>query len=481
MKNKILYSRYMLFFLLIGTMTSCKKSFLEVVPKGKQIAETTADYNLLLNNVNFIELIADIQVPMGDEVAAVDPYFMGESLKTQRLFKWEAMIYEPDQGSQEMQGLMTSIYSYNKIINEVMQSTGGTEQMKRSIRAEAMAGRAWTYFLLINYYGKPYNEATAATDPGYPIVRNADVTATKFERASVKEVYDFIVDDLTLALADLPSQTSSRVRMSKPAAEGILGKVYMFMGKFDEALPFLKAAVTDFANAQIPLGLYNYNETMAPDGEFMPIDIFGPEMPNQYFHEENVLAKVFINNWTLINSELVLSENTAGLFAPSDFRLYFYESSVLFGEDYPNGLLRRIGPPFTSIGVSVPDTYLLLAECKTRLGDLSGGRADVETFRKNRMPEDDAGVPSAIASDKFSLVKFILDERIREFAMQGYRWFDMRRLSVDQDYKTLVNYKHVVYDENGDIAHTYTLKPERLVLQFPKKIIDENPGMENNP
>lgn len=481
MKNKILYSWSMLFFLLIWIMISCKKSFLEVIPKGKQIAVTTVDYDLLLNNVNFIELIADIQVPMGDEVAAVNPYFMGESLKTQRLFKWEAIIYEPDQGSQEMQALMASIYSYNKIINEVMASTGGTEQMKKSIRAEALAGRAWSYLLLINYYGKPYSEATAATDPGYPIVRNADVTATKFERASVKEVYDFIVEDLNVALEDLPAQTSSRVRMSKPAAEGLLGKVYLFMGKLDKALPLLNAAITDFANAQIPVGLYNYNETLAPDGEFMPVDMFGPQMPNQFYHDENVLAKIFTNNWSFINSELVITEHTIGLFTPSDFRLYFYASSVLFGEDYPNGLLRRIGPPFTSIGVSVPDTYLLLAECKARLGDLSGSVADVETLRKHRMPEDDAEVPSAIAADKFSLVKFILDERIREFAMQGYRWFDMRRLSVDPIYNTLVNYKHLVYDENGNIANTYTLKPERLVLQFPKKIMNENPGMVNNP
>ena len=68
---------------------------------------------------------------------------------------------------------------------------------------EAMAGRAWTYFLLINYYGKPYSAATAATDPGFPIIQVADVTTTTFTRASVQEVYDFIIKDLTTAIPNL--------------------------------------------------------------------------------------------------------------------------------------------------------------------------------------------------------------------------------------------------------------------------------------
>jgi hypothetical protein len=133
-------------------------------------------------------------------------------------------------------------------------------------------------FFLINYYGKPYS-ASAGTDAGFPIIMEADVTETSFKRASVQEVYDFIIQDLVTAMPDLPLQTTHRIRMSKAAAEAILGKVYVFMGKFDKALPELNAAFADLARSTIPVRLYDYNNTFAPGGSFLPIGLFGPTYP----------------------------------------------------------------------------------------------------------------------------------------------------------------------------------------------------------
>ena len=96
------------------------------------------------------------------------------------------------------------------------------------------------------------------------------------------------------------------------------------------------------------------------------------------------------------------------------------------------------------------------------------------------MPAASVAVPANIASQRVSLLKFILEERIREFAAQGYRWFDMRRLSVDPLFSN-VSYKHQVFDMDGKVVATFPLKPERFTLQLPPKVIDLNPGMENNP
>ncbi len=480
MKNISFFIKPLVFVLLIAGLSSCEKEFLEIKPKGKLIAETVSDYDLALSNLKFININTDAQVPLSDEVAAVEPYFSGATLRMQRLFRWEDVIYQPDENAQEMEVPMQNIYAYNKIINEVMDASGGTEQQKKSIRAEAMAGRAWTYFLLINYYGKPYNKATAASDPGFPIVTNADATLTHFTRASVKDVYDFILKDLSTAIPNLPKLTH-RVRMSKAAGEGLLGKVYMFMGKFNKALPFLNASISDLSSAGIPTGLYNYNQTFAPNGEFMPIGLFGPNTPTPPNNKENIYAKQFINYWTFSNNELVIRPETADLYEASDLRLNFYSANAFFGGPYPNGILRRIGPTGVQFGVTVPDIYLLRAECKARLNDLPGAVADVETLRKNRMPVADASVPATIATDQEALVKFILEERIREFAVQGYRWFTMRRLSVDPVYSSTINHTHKLYDASGNVIETYTLRPERLVLRFPQKIMEQNPGMKNNP
>lgn len=473
---------YFSFLLLTLLMLSCKKSFLEITPKGSLIAQKTNDYNLLLSNLDLLNISTSglAQVVLGDEVAAVDPYFSGSLLKTQRLFRWDDMIYEPEEDAAEMFVPMRNIYQYNKIITEVMNSTEGTEAQKKSIRAEALAGRAWTYFLLINYYGKPYS-SSSATDPGFPIITKADVTETNFTRASVKEVYDFIVSDLTTAIPDLPANTTHRLRMSKGAAEAILGKVYLFMGKYSEAIVQFNTALTNLSASDIPVRLYDYNVTFATGGSFLPIGMFGPSYPTVPNNEESAYAKQFINNWTFNFSELVITPQTVALYGTTDQRRKFYVATPYpSGAAFPSGMLRRRGPSGVQFGVIVPDIYLMRAECKARLNDLAGAKADVEALRVKRMPAADAPVPAATAADQQLLVKFILDERIREFAVQGFRWFDMRRLSVDPQFSSTVGTTHQVYDAAGAVTSTFTLRPERLVLRFPQKVINQNPGMQNN-
>lgn len=486
MKNIFQYNKLLLILLFTIALTSCKKDFLEITPKGKLIAQTTDDYYKLLNDNNFLTILfsyggGSSQVILGDEVASVEPYFNGSALNVQRLFRWDAVIYEPDEDADEMAVPMKNIYAYNKIINEVGAATEGSEEKKQSILAEALAGRAWTYFLLINYFGLPYNEVTSAKDPGFPIITKADVTETQFTRASVNDVYDFIVEDLTTAIANLPIHTPHRIRMSKTAAEGLLGKVYMFMGKFNEALPHLNASIDSLATSSIPMGLIDYNAAFtAPNGIFLPVGLFGPTFPGAFNNIENVYAKQFINSWTFTNNEIIASKETADLYKPSDLRLKFYDKNAFFGSSYPNGMLRKIGPTATQIGVVVPDLYLLRAECKARLDDLEGSEADVKTLRENRMPIADAALPPSIASDKKALVKFILEERIREFAVTGYRWFDMRRLSVDPEYSSTIKNTHTLYNEDGSVKETFTLTPERYALRFTQKLMDQNPGMLNN-
>lgn len=460
---------------------SCSKEFLEITPKGKLIAKSVADYDLLLSNLDLLNMYTDAQVLMGDEVSAIEPFFSGAELRTQRLFRWDDVVYEPDEDAPEMGVPMNNIYLFNKIITEIEEATEGTESKKKAILAEARAGRAWTYHLLINYYGKPYDASTAATDLGIPIIKNADVTKTEFNRASVQEVYDFIVEDLTASIPDLPDGPYHRFRMSKPTAEALLGKVYIEMGKFEEAERALSASLRKIASAQIPVNLYDYNLTFAPDGEFMPIGLFGPEYPSTSDNAENLFAKQFINNWAFTDSEIVITPETKDLYTSTDLRLNFYANAAFMGDTYPNGLHRRIGPIATQMGMLLSDIYLMRAECLARLGKLSESIADVEFLRKHRMAQQYAAVPSSVGNNQENLVRFILEERIREFAGQGYRWYDMRRLSVDPIYQSTVGYNHILYEASGQVGKTFTLKPERLVLRFPEKLMIQNPGMNNNP
>jgi hypothetical protein len=114
-----------------------------------------------------------------------------------------------------------------------------------------------------------------------------------------------------------------------------------------------------------------------------------------------------------------------------------------------------------------------------RLGDTTTAIASLKTLRVKRMSTADANaIPTGMTP--LQLIQYVLNERIREFAMQGYRWFDMRRLSVDPLFSSNT-YTHTLYSTTGTVSATYTLRPERFTLQFPSAVIAQNPGMENNP
>jgi len=468
--------------LLCCGMESCTKSYLDITPKGKLIAQNVSDYDLLFDNQSLISSGSNSQVAMSDDVLQLDPYYSGAVLKTQRLFQWAAVIYDPGQDATEMTTVMTQLYVYNKIINEVMDAANGTMQQKQALYAEALANRAWCYFTLINYYGKPYDSTTAKTDLCYPIITTADVANSSFQRATVQQCYDLIINDLTTAIPSLLVNAAVRARMTRSAAEALLGKVYVYMGRYTAALTELNAAVADLPTT-FSVALYDLNVTMATGGTWGYNPVTNPTSyqslyPTAWTNTENIFCKqVTANNWNSTSSDLLLTPQAASLFTSTDQRRKFFTSQPYGGGTYiVPGALRRNSGTTLQEGIRLADLYLLKAECEARTGDLTDGTNDLVTLRNKRMSAMEAAVT---ITDKDSLTRMIINEREREFALQGERWFDMRRLYSDPLY-TGLTYTHNYYKSDGTVV-TYTLTPERLVMQFPQKVIDQNPGMSNNP
>jgi hypothetical protein len=302
----------------------------------------------------------------------------------------------------------------------------------------------------------------------------------------VQAVYDFIIQDFTKAIASLPITSQSAIRFNKAAAEGLLGKVYLFIGKNTEALAAFNAAFNDNAASSTPAKLYDYNIEMTPNGKFFPVTEDGPANSpgiNYLDVTESIVAKSFYNSSYngngFGNDFIVLSSKTRSLFDASDLRLNFFSTRLPNYTTNPSGRLSKAGVQLSKFGLQISELYLLRAEVKARLNDLTGARTDVEVLRSNRMPVANASVPAASAASQSALISFIFDEREREFAAEGYRWFDMRRESVDPLF-TGKTYTHTLYNQDGTTT-SFALKQQRLTLRLPYYITISNPDMPNNP
>lgn len=467
--------------------SGCKKSFLEITPQGVLIAQKTSDYDLMLNAGSLHQFSIFSPIAMGDDIAGSSSFnvlgFGAFSMSDQEAFKWSADLYLPNNTESEITVLVKHIYIYNKVIAEVMKSSGGTEAQKNTLRAEALTGRAWVNFLLVNYYGKPYNAATAATDPAAPLFMKADVTQTTFTRATVKQMYDQIIADLNEAIPLLPETITNRARASKPAAQALLGKAYVFMQQWEMALPLLQNFTSAMSRSSIPVGLYDYHKEFSTNGTFLPIDpMNGPNRLYADMDKEVAYMRSASRIYGAGLDGIIISPKTLALFTNSDERLKFFSPKTwLTGKSYPLGMMRAWGQSYANMGVTVPDIVLLIAECKARTGLLTEAAEEIKNFRTTRVTLQDAPVPQAIVNDKVALVKYILEERTREMALTGNRWLDMRRISVEPAFEGTIGTIHQLYDESGNVTATYTLKPERLTMRFSIYVMEANPNMTNNP
>ncbi len=123
---------------------------------------------------------------------------------------------------------------------------------KEQLYGEVYFLRAYYYFGLVKFFG----DVPLFTD------KRLGVTDSRtLSRSKKLEVYAQIEADLTKAIAVLPTVAAEPGRVTKYAAQALLGKVLLYQNKFDEAASMLEnvvngpySLVTDFASMYLETG-----------------------------------------------------------------------------------------------------------------------------------------------------------------------------------------------------------------------------------
>jgi len=439
MKNIL---KYVFFASVAVTAVSCD-NYLDVQPIGKVIPETLTDYRAVLTKAySTYQSHKSLSSLRGDEL------FLNEdndnSVYYKDIFIWKDANPDKLTNIFPYAGLYNRIFYTNVIINEASKKLAPSAE-KDQLIGEAYALRALTYFDLINLFGKPYDAATAATDKGVPLALKIDLEQA-YVPESVAVIYDQILSDNAEAqkLLNLDTQTTGiNYRFSKAALYALESRVFLYRKEWAKAIEAADKAMT-YKNA-----LTNLNTTAV--------------LPNLYDGAESILAleDTFIN---LLKGAVFVSPALTGAYDKTNdlrFALYYQASGSRFR-------FRKGGDINQKCTFRTSELYLTKAEASAQLSDLPTARTTVLTFIKNRYTATAFNQlsTSIAAMTQIQLLDFIAQERQREFAAEGQRWFDLRRTTQ----------KQIIHTFAGE-DFTLIENDPRYTLPFPQDARMNNPEL----
>ncbi|RKE46889.1 RagB/SusD family nutrient uptake outer membrane protein [Sphingobacterium detergens] len=470
--------------LLFGLMTlsSCNK-YLDIKPKGFTIPENLNDYKLLLNDQGLISaspvypnyLTDNLQSGDPQDVQSAASFDYYDYVKKQLYSLAHGAIFEDGQYDPYWETAYSHIFTYNVIINNVLVATDGSETEKKRVWAEAKIGRAFEYLSLVNIYAAHYNPANAAKDLGVPLVLKEDINQ-KYERVSVQAIYDLVLNDLNDALPHLSTAQSNKSQAVRSVGYSFLSRVYLYQGKFKEALENAKQALALNKNL-INYNLYT-NKDKTTFGRVCLKTDNSSQFPDARTNIESIWTRSGTSSLGSQNAEFYASKELIDTYAKDlpvgandkRYELFFCRDQASFGPNLIKFPGRVLYAPYVdfSTGFNTPELFLIAAEAAARTGNTGEALEFLNTLRNSRIENNKA----LTAGDPKTALQLALDERRREMPfMASTRLIDLKRLVIADNYKKSI--KHPLASKVFEMESTDL----RMILPVPPKVLSLNPGI----
>jgi hypothetical protein len=439
---------------------SCNK-YLDVQPKGVKLLETVNDYDQWLNSSALETTLSNELNWLADNIdypeVSNPPIYLSE-----RVYTWQSQFSLDIKSSPAIWAdRYKCIYYFNTAIEGIDNATTGTESQKKSLKAEALLGRAFEYLYLVNLYSKPYDTATADEDLAVPFVTSNDINKPVPDRSTVNEIYAHIIADITAALPDLPQNNSqNRFRGSVASAYSVLARTYLYMGDYTKAAQNAQLALDNG-----PDEILDYSTMASAEG-----------ISNLAKREDAIYAR--LNN--VYSQEEIPTLAFLRSFDTTDLRLRFYYTDLGDYSFTTRGQTRYLpysvsyNSAYSNWGTSVAEMRLILAETAARANELATACNQLDLVRKCRFPADT--YEKFESTNQEEVLQKVLQERTFEFAYCGLRWLDMRRLDAEGRMPAVSR-----YDGSNNIIATLSPGSMKYTLQIPLQVMYFNSGWLQNP
>lgn len=319
--------------------------------------------------------------------------------------------------------LYKSILSANSVIENSMD----VNQV-----AEAKFIRALSYFKLVKVFGDVSVILTPQPDE--------DIAGVDLTRQPAADVYaNIIIPDLQDAIADLTNNVDSG-RASVLAAQGILGKVYMYLGNYASAESQFAAVIAGAPGESVVLESDFANVVTDGSSEVIFATQVSSSIPDEYGFTE--FPEWFAGDDTKaplpLDSDLTAAFDAAGDIVRKDLSI---DTANSVGRKYSGGLEQDW------IELRLSDVILLYAEAQNENSNSGGGQsASILSLLDDIRTRAGLSSLSGTASTQADVRQAIANERRLELAMEGERWFDLVRTgTVDSEMGESVNPNYYIF------------------------------------
>ena len=254
--KKINIKIFTILVLIVGLNQSCSDDFVDVKPtsdNSEDFFNSEQDYqNALIGAYDLLQSTY-LNVMLG-EIASDNTLAGGESATdVVGIQEVDDMIHTPLNA--QLRDIWSWMYAGVNRANYILEFKDKIDFAgKNEILAQATFLRAYYYFELVKWFG----DVPMAVDKRIQFGEQFTI-----DRTPKAEVYAQIELDLMYAADNLPYVQSVPGRVTKGAAQALLGKAYLYQNKFDEAATVLENLI---ANGPYDL-VSNYNTIFEEAGE----------------------------------------------------------------------------------------------------------------------------------------------------------------------------------------------------------------------
>lgn len=347
-----------------------------------------------------------------------------------------------------------NIYSINTLLenaHKVPLHNDAQRERLAELEAELKGLRALIHFELHRLFGEEnYANAHSRT---VPYITDADIYK-KPSRIDASDFYTIIWKDIDEAIQELADDSDNNTRINKQAMYALGARVALYQRKMPKAIEYSTEVINNY-----PLATAKQFQGIWSDA-----------------NETEVVLKLKRNNEDDIRPNTLWFNFNTGKYnflAASKLRNAYLDDSDIrinnfFGEDNPAQIAKYSGnnnenriSDYKVFRVS--EMYLIRAEAYLSNGQTTQALADVNELINKRAPKS-KGLTQINETT-------VLDERYKELAFEGHRYFDLKRLS-----ENMQRNKQDV--SNASDATILTPTDEAYQLPIPQKEIQANPNLK---